>query len=161
MWVNRHRFMLKFKNKNMKELLKKTFDTNVLAVVGVVLGLILTFEFVVFPGLTESDTILNILSLLIGIFSILFTFHFIQWKKLFDFLSQEEIKPGETELDYIPKDEVVKKKKNTKQFPEVKSEEPFVKTRKKPNTNVTEKVMGEYQLNNKEKVRKSLTKNKN
>lgn len=145
----------------MKELLKKTFDTNVLAVVGVVLGLILTFEFVVFPGLTESDTILNILSLLIGIFSILFTFHFIQWKKLFDFLSQEEIKPGETELDYIPKDEVVKKKKNTKQFPEVKSEEPFVKTRKKPNTNVTEKVMGEYQLNNKEKVRKSLTKNKN
>lgn len=131
MWVNRHRFMLKFKNKNMKELLKKTFDTNVLAVVGVVLGLILTFEFVVFPGLTESDTILNILSLLIGIFSILFTFHFIQWKKLFDFLSQEEIKPGETELDYIPKDEVVKKKKNTKQFPEVKSEEPFVKTRKK------------------------------
>ena len=98
----------------MKELLKKTFDTNVLAVVGVVLGLILTFEFVVFPGLTESDTILNILSLLIGIFSILFTFHFIQWKKLFDFLSQEEIKPGETELDYIPKDEVVKKKKNTR-----------------------------------------------
>lgn len=115
----------------MKELLKKTFDTNVLSVVGVVLGLILIFEFIVFPGLTTSDTILNILSLLIGIFSLLFTFHFIQWKKLFNFLSEEKITPGETELDYIPKEEIVKKKRNTKQFPEVKSEEPFVKTRKK------------------------------
>lgn len=118
----------------MKELLKKTFDTNVLAVVGVVLGLILTFEFIVFPGLTASDTILNILSLLIGVFSLLFAFHFIQWKKLFDFLSEDEepIKPGETEYDYIPKDEILKKKRNPKQFSETKSEEPFVKTRKKP-----------------------------
>ena len=116
---------------SFKETFKKTFDTNVLAVVGVVFGIGLIFQFIVFPGLTASDTILNILSLLIGIFSLLFAFHFIQWKKLFDFLSQEEIKPGETELDYIPKDEVVKKKRNTKQFPEVKSEEPFVKTRKK------------------------------
>ena len=115
----------------MKELLKKTFDTNVLAVVGVVFGLILTFEFIVFPGLTDADTILNLLSALIGIFSILFAFHFIQWKKLFNFLSEEEITPGETEYDYIPKKEVIKKKRNTKQFPEVKSEEPFVKTRKK------------------------------
>ena len=115
----------------MKELLKKTFDTNVLAVVGVVFGLILTFEFIVFPGLTAADTILNLLSALIGIFSILFAFHFIQWKKLFNFLSEEELTPGETEYDYIPKKEVIKKKRNTKQFPEVKSEEPFVKTRKK------------------------------
>lgn len=116
----------------MKELLKKTFDTNVLAVVGVVLGLILTFEFIVFPGLTTSDTILNILSLLIGIFSILFTFHFIQWKKLFEFLSDnnETIPPGETELDYVPKEEI-KKKRNPKQSSKTKSEEPFVKTRKK------------------------------
>ena len=139
----------------MKELLKKTFDTNVLAVVGVVLGLILTFEFIVFPGLTTSDTILNILSLLIGIFSLLFVFHFIQWKKLFGFLSQEEITPGETEYDYIPKKEIIKKKRNTKQFPEVKSDEPFVKTRTKPKT---EKVLGEFQINNKEKVRKSTIK---
>lgn len=116
----------------MKELLKKTFDTNVLAVVGVVLGLILTFEFIVFPGLTTSDTILNILSLLIGIFSILFTFHFIQWKKLFEFLSDnnETIPPGETELDYVSKEEI-KKKRNPKQSSKTKSEEPFVKTRKK------------------------------
>jgi hypothetical protein len=143
----------------MKELLKKTFNTSVLAVVGVVFGIGITFQFIVFPGLTASDTILNILSLLIGIFSLLFAFHFVQWKKFFEFLSDEEepIKPGETELDYIPKEEIVKKKKNPKQFDGVKSEEPFVKTRKKPKT---EKVMGEYQINNKEKVRKSLYKTK-
>jgi Na+(H+)/acetate symporter ActP len=97
----------------MKETLKKTFNLQVLAVVGVVLGIILTFEFLIFPGLTASDTILNIISLLLGIFSILFAFHFIQWKKLFDFLSDEEeetIEPGETELDYVPKEEVKKKR---------------------------------------------------
>ena len=116
---------------NIKQTLKKTFDTDILAVVGVVFGIGIIFQFIVFPGLTASDTILNILSLLIGIFSLLFVFHFIQWKKLFDFLSQEEIKPGETELDYLPKKEIIKKKRNPKQFPEVKSEEPFVKTRKK------------------------------
>ena len=49
------------------------------------------------------------------------------------------------------------KKSNPKQMDGVKSDEPFVKTRSKPKT---EKVMGEYQLNNKEKVRKSLHKTK-
>ena len=117
----------------MKETFKKTFDTNVLMVVGVVFGIGLIFQFIVFPGLTEADTLLNILALLVGIFSLLFAFHFVQWKKLFDFLSEDEqpIPPGETELDYIPQEEITKKKRNPKQSPEVKSEEPFVKTRKK------------------------------
>jgi hypothetical protein len=108
----------------MKEILKKTFNLDVLSVVGVVFGIGLIFQFIVFPGLTTSDTILNILALLVGIFSLLFVFHFIQWKKLFNFLSEDE----------KSKKEVVKKKRNTKQFPEVKSEEPFVKTRKKIKT---------------------------
>jgi Na+(H+)/acetate symporter ActP len=116
---------------NIKQTLKKTFNTDILAVVGVVFGIGIIFQFIVFPGLTEADTLLNILALLVGIFSLLFAFHFVQWKKLFDFLSQEEIKPGETELDYLPKKEIIKKKRNPKQFSEVKSEEPFVKTRKK------------------------------
>jgi len=118
----------------MKETLKKTFDSSVLAVVGVIFGIGLIFQFIVFPGLTASDTILNILSLLVGIFSLLFAFHFIQWKKLFDFLSEDEtpIEPGETELDYIPKEEVVKKKRTNKK----KVEQPSVvklsdKTKKK------------------------------
>lgn len=118
----------------MKETLKKTFNTNVLTVVGIVFGIGLIFQFIVFPGLTEADTILNILALLVGFFSLLFAFHFVQWKKLFDFLSEDEqpILPGETELDYINPEELKpKKKRNPKQFPEVNSEETFVKTRKK------------------------------
>jgi hypothetical protein len=119
------------KKSHMKELLKKTFNTNILAVVGVVFGLILTFQFIVFPGLTAPDTILNLLSILIGIFSILFTFYFVQWKKLFNFLSEEEIKPGETELDYIPKEEIVKKKRTTKKKPEPHVVHPKVKIKNK------------------------------
>jgi Na+(H+)/acetate symporter ActP len=117
----------------MKELLKKTFNTSVLAVVGVVFGIGLIFQFIVFPGLTASDTVLNILSLLIGIFSLLFAFHFVQWKKLFDFLSDEKepIKPGETEFDYIPKEEIVKKKRTYKKKVEPHVVHPKVKTKKK------------------------------
>lgn len=115
----------------MKETLKKTFNLHVLVVVGVILGIILTFEFLVFPGLTASDTVLNIISLLLGVFSILFAFHFIQWKKLFDFLSDEDevIEPGETELDYVPKEEI--KKKRTYKKKEEHVIHPKVKTKKK------------------------------
>ena len=48
-----------------------------------------------------------------------------------------------------------KRKSNPKQMDGIKSDEPFVKTRTKPKT---EKVLGEFQINNKEKVRKSVTK---
>ena len=118
----------------MKETLKKTFNPKVLSVVGVILGIILIFEFIVFPGLTASDTILNILSVLIGIFSLLFAFHFIQWKKLFDFLSEEDeqpIPPGETELDYVPQEEIIKKKRTPKKKPEPHVVHPKVKNKKK------------------------------
>jgi Na+(H+)/acetate symporter ActP len=117
----------------MKETLKKVFDKSVLAVVGVLFGIGIVFEYIVFPGLTTADSYTNILAALIGIFSILFAYHFIQWEDLFKFLldKNEPIPPGETEYDYIPKDKIVKKKRNPKQSPEVKSEEPFVKTRKK------------------------------
>jgi Na+(H+)/acetate symporter ActP len=120
----------------MKEALKKTFNVNVMAVVGVVFGIILTFEFIVFPGLTAPDTILNILSVLVGIFSILFAFHFIQWKKLFNFLNEkdeEPIKPGETELDYIPEEEIIKKKRVVKKKPEPHVVHPKAKIKNKKN----------------------------
>jgi hypothetical protein len=117
----------------MKELLKKTFNTNVLTVVGTVFGIGLIFQFIVFPGLTAPDTVLNILALLIGGFSLLFVFHFVQWKKLFELLSDEDepIKPGETELDYIPQEEIVKKKRTYKKKVEPHVVHPKVKTKKK------------------------------
>ena len=118
----------------MKETLKKVFDKSVLAVVGVIFGVVIVFEYIVFPGLTTADSYTNILAALVGIFSVLFVYHFIQWKDLYEFLSKKDevIPPGETEYDYIPKEEIVKKKRNPKQASKTKSEEPFVKTRKKP-----------------------------
>lgn len=119
----------------MKELLKKTFNPHILSVVGVILGIILTFEFIVFPGLTASDTILNIIALLVGVFSLLFAFHFIKWKKLFDFLSEDDdekpLTPGETELDYIPKEEIIKKKRTPKKKPEQIKKGDSLKPKKK------------------------------
>ena len=120
----------------MKEILKKIFNSNTLGLVGVIFGTALIFEFIVFPGLTEANTIVNIFVLLVGIFTILLTvylvpFYFINWKKMFE-LTLDDLEIGETELDYLPKEEILKKKRNPKQFNGVKSDEPFVKTRKSP-----------------------------
>ena len=127
-------------NTHMKETLKKVFDKRVLAVVGVVFGFFITFEYIVFPGLTTADSYTNIIATLIGVFSILFIFHFVQWKDLFEFLLNEEeshIEPGETELDYIPKEEIVKKKRTIKKNPTQHILHP--------------KVLGEHQIKNKKK----------
>ena len=115
-------------------------------------GVMAIFTFIVFPGLTAADTIVNIFSAIIGFFTMLALFYMVtSWFQKYD--SNEFVEQvGETELDYIPKP---KKKSNPKQFDGVKSDEPFVKTRTKPKT---EKVLGEFQINNKEKVRKSTTK---
>ena len=115
-------------------------------------GVIAIFTFIVFPGLTAADTIVNIFSAIIGFFTMLALFYMVtSWFQKYD--SNELVEQvGETELDYIPKP---KKKSNPKQFDGVKSDEPFVKTRTKSKT---EKVLGEFQINNKEKVRKSTTK---
>lgn len=115
-------------------------------------GVIAIFTFIVFPGLTAADTIVNIFSVIIGFFTMLALFYMVtSWFQKYD--SNELVEQvGETELDYIPKP---KKKSNPKQFDGVKSDEPFVKTRTKPKT---EKVLGEFQINNKEKVRKSTIK---
>ena len=94
-------------------------------------GIIAIFTFIVFPGLTAADTIVNIFSSIIGFFTMLALFYFVTtW-----FQKDEVVNEiGETELDYIPKP---KTKRNAKQFDGVKNDEPFVKTRKK---SVTKKV---------------------
>jgi hypothetical protein len=103
----------------------------------------LLLQFGVYPSLTMANTFANIVG---GIALLLLLI----WGglSLYDYVKSDE-----------PTKEVIntKKKRNPKQFDGVKSNEPFVKTKTKPKT---EKVMGEYQLNNKEKVRKSLIKNK-
>ena len=66
-------------------------------------------------------------------FSLLFAFYFVQSKKLFNFLSKDNItiEPGETELDYISEEEIVKKKRIYKKKTEPHIVHPKVKTKKK------------------------------
>lgn len=114
----------------MNNLLKKIFDRKIVSPVFVGFGGFAIFTFIVFPGLTVANGVLNILSSLIGIFTLVFIFYYIDGDKLYK--SIIEIESGETELDYVNPDELKpKKKRNIKQFPEVESKEPFVKTRKK------------------------------
>ena len=84
------------------------------------LGIIAIFQWIVFPGLTAADTIVNVFSVIIAYFSLLGLYYMVKsW-----FVSNE------------PTNEIVepKKKRNPKQFDGVKSDEPFVKTRKKSTT---------------------------
>jgi hypothetical protein len=114
----------------MNDIFKKIFDRKTVKPIFVGFGAFAIFSFIVFPGLTVANGFLNILSALIGIFSLVYIFYYIDADKLFQ--NVINIESGETELDYINPEELKpKKKKNPKQFDGVKSQEPFVKTRKK------------------------------
>jgi hypothetical protein len=112
------------------------------------LGIIAVFTFIVFPGLNVADTLVNIFSVIIGFFSLLALYYFVKSWFQKDELTDEQIKAKlESELgpviDEMAKEVLAKpkKKSNPKQFDGVndgvKSDEPFVKTRKK---SVTKKV---------------------
>lgn len=84
----------------------------------------LIVTFVIFPGLNESNTILNLMAG-IGLLLLLFwgglaLYHYVMSK--------------DSELVEVKE---VEKKPNPKQFDGVKSEEPFTKTRKKSTTKKT------------------------
>ena len=113
----------------MKEIIKKVFSKKVTTPVFVIFGFIGILNFIVFPGLTTADTGSNIVSALLAVVTLAFLFYYIDSFKL---MEPPKVEPGETELDYINPEELKPKRiRNSKQFPEVKSEEPFVKTRKK------------------------------
>jgi hypothetical protein len=75
---------------------------------------ILLFQFLFFPGLTIASTIINLITILgiiiwlvsvISLFNGRFSNYFIS--------KVVNIEPGETELDYIPEEEIKKTKKPT------------------------------------------------
>jgi len=114
----------------MKELFKRVFSKKTATPIFVGFGAFAIMTFIVFPGLTAANTILNIFSGLIGLFTLIFIYYYINMDKFVD--EYINIEPGETELDYINPEELQpKKKRNVKQFDGVKSDEQFVKTRKK------------------------------
>lgn len=114
----------------MKEIFKKAFSIKSLEPFIVGVGVILLLEFAIFPALTIANTFLNLLGggLVLGV--AIFLYQYVK-KKIFE-TPTKELPEGETELDYVNPEELKpKRKRNTKQFPEIKSEGPFIKTRKK------------------------------
>lgn len=95
----------------MKQLLEKVFNKKVSSPIFVGFGTFAIFTFIVYPGLTDANTILNVLSALVGLFTLVFIFYYIGGDKMVETI--KDIEPGETEFDYIPKDEVEKIKKKT------------------------------------------------
>lgn len=108
----------------MKNIIKKIFCTKIAVSLGVGIIVFSIFTFAVFPFLTASNTILNILGGVIGAITLLFLFFYIDDDRFFTPIS---IHPGETELDYIPKEEIEKvtKKKVNKPKKKTKSEFPL------------------------------------
>lgn len=112
----------------MKKALNKVFKKSNVEMILVALGVLLIIQYLIFPGLTASNTLANIGASLGAFVLGLFLYYYL----LPNEEPIKEVEDGETELDYINPEELKpKRKRNNKQFPEVKSEEPFVKTRKK------------------------------
>lgn len=113
----------------MKKVLKKVFVNRFSEILLIIFVAGFSLDLLAFPLMSAASSIKNIAGGAILVFFVMFIVMYASdiisdGKKELDDL-------GETELDYIPENEMTKKKKNTKQFPEIKSEEPFVKTRKK------------------------------
>jgi hypothetical protein len=130
-------------------------------------GIIAIFTFIVFPGLTAADTIVNIFSAIIGFFTLLALYYFVKsWFTIDE--SIKEIQPGETELDYVPLPKPkVKLKRKPKSvvkidFTDAKGMNeidgvirPIAEGRVKVSVQ-NPKVMGEYQLNKQRESKKII-----
>lgn len=122
----------------MKEL--KKYQTQIFN--GITIFLIVTF--VIFPGLTEANTFLNIMAgiglLLLLVWGSLALYHYVvsDDKKESNEVEQNWKEHMEMQMKKMHEEnEIIKKKSNPKQFDGIKSEEPFVKTRKKSTTKKT------------------------
>jgi len=142
------------------------------------IGTVAIFQWIVFPGLTAADTFLNIFAGIIGFFTLVFVYYSLGLDVIVKQYTQSEIDEKEKERMQIlagikqhdsqkGTDELVEiftkinEGSTTKSETKADLEKLVVKETPKMSAKPkTEKVMGEYQLNNKEKVRKSLYKPK-
>jgi hypothetical protein len=94
-------------------------------------GIIAIFTFIVFPGLTAADTIVNIFSAIIGFFSLLALYYFVKSWFVADVLKDQiDNIDGETELDYVPKPKAKRKPKVTKSEYPLPPHHPISKAKK-------------------------------
>jgi uncharacterized membrane protein YphA (DoxX/SURF4 family) len=95
------------------------------------LGIIAIFTFIVFPGLTAADTLVNIFSVVIGFFTLLALYYFVKsWFTIDE--PTKEVQPGETEFDYVPlpKPKAKRKPKVTKSEYPLPPHHPISKAKK-------------------------------
>lgn len=100
----------------MKETLNKVFGSKFIKSLTVLVVSALVFDFLIFPGLTTANTIINIASVLLMLINMVFLFYFFKLDSIFFNEIEVEVDPGETELDYIPPTETkvkVRKKRGT------------------------------------------------
>jgi len=99
-----------------------------------IITIFLILEFVIYPGLTQANTIANILAgvglLLLIVWGGLALYQYVTSDKG-GIVDKNELKEAEQMVKEKPK------KRNPKQVDGVKSDEPFVKTRKKTVTKKT------------------------
>ena len=95
------------------------------------LGVIAIFQWIVFPGLTAADTIVNIFASIIAFFTILALFYMVtNWFQKYDSIEPTK-QIGETELDYVPKPKAKRKPKVSKSEYPLPPHHPISKTKNK------------------------------
>lgn len=95
----------------MNKMLKKVFTNKLTKTLTTILISVLFYTFLVFPGLTLDNTFINLVSGVLGVLYLIFLFYYFNLDVLFT--KENEIEPGETELDYIPPTETKVKRKRT------------------------------------------------
>lgn len=95
----------------MNKILKKVFTNKLTKILTTILISVLFYTFLVFPGLTLDNTFINLVSGVLGVLYLIFLFYFFDLDLFF--IKENEIEPGETELDYFPPTETKVKRKRT------------------------------------------------
>lgn len=89
---------------------KKIFSKQIVVPFFSGIGTVAIFQWIVFPGLTAADTILNIFAGIIGFFTLVYAYYLIGLDVIFSKLSEvEDTKVSEEEVE-----QPVKKKSKTK-----------------------------------------------
>ena len=87
--------------------------------------IVISYQFLIFPGLTVANTILNIISAVAMLFSLMFLFYYVRFMyfndESFELFTPDPNKTPETELDYNPK-KVTKKERKPKTTTKIKKQ---------------------------------------
>jgi hypothetical protein len=95
----------------MKKTIQKIKEGGILEPIFTILFTLLLLTFVIYPFLTEASTIHNLLGLIFAVGIIVFDYYY--FKSYFEKQEDIEIKPGETELDYLSQEDLKPKTKKT------------------------------------------------